>query len=204
MSKLEWNAETFEKLYNLDITKYIKKDYKGLKYLSWANAYRVLKKYDPNATHEILKAEDNLPFFTRVLGEGQAVNFVYTNITAFGITKQMYLPVMDNRHKAVAIPDSRQVNDAIQRCLAKNIALFGIGLSLYTREGLEGYGIAEKVSETQIMKYVELKNKKVPNKDKAGFDVWVKNKYDVNNVVELSNEEMNAVIKALEKKPDVN
>ena len=33
--------ENFENLYNIDLKKYIEKDYKGLSYLSWATAYKI-------------------------------------------------------------------------------------------------------------------------------------------------------------------
>jgi len=41
---------------------------------------------------------------------------------------------MDHRNKAVANPDAFQVNTAMQRCLAKAIALHGIGLYIYAGE----------------------------------------------------------------------
>lgn len=129
-----WSKEVFERLYNLDISQYVEPDYKKFNYLSWANAYMLLLKEDPNASYEVLKAPDFMPFFSR-----GGVNFVFTRVTAFGITKEMYLPIMDNTHKSVAEPNSMHVNNAIQRCLAKNIASFGIGLKLYTGEDIEQY-----------------------------------------------------------------
>jgi hypothetical protein len=57
----------------------------------------------------------------------------------FGKTKTMSLPVMDNKHKAVDDPNSRQVSDCIMRCLVKNIALFGIGLKMYQKDGIQDY-----------------------------------------------------------------
>ena len=86
---------------------------------------------DPNMSYEILEDNDGIPFFTR----GQ-VNLVKTKVTMFGETKTMILPVMDNKHNAVSEPNSRQINDNIMRCLAKNIAMFGIGLPLYVGEDL--------------------------------------------------------------------
>jgi hypothetical protein len=46
------------------------------------------------------------------------------------------LPVMDYRNKAIPNPDAFSVNTAMQRCLAKAIALHGLGLSLYVGEDL--------------------------------------------------------------------
>jgi hypothetical protein len=46
----------------------------------------------------------------------------------------MWLPVMDYKNKAIANPDAFAVNTAMQRCLAKAIALHGIGLYIYAGE----------------------------------------------------------------------
>jgi hypothetical protein len=43
---------------------------------------------------------------------------------------------MDHRNKAIPSPDAMQVNTAMQRCLAKAIALHGIGLYIYAGEDL--------------------------------------------------------------------
>jgi hypothetical protein len=43
---------------------------------------------------------------------------------------------MDYRNKAIPNPDAFAVNTAMQRCLAKAIALHGLGLSLYVGEDL--------------------------------------------------------------------
>lgn len=123
--------QKFDELYSIDINPHIEKDYKGLSYLSWATAYKLAMDNDPNMTYEILEDNDSIPFFTR----GQ-VNLVKTKVTMFGETKTMILPVMDNKHNAVSEPNSRQINDNIMRCLAKNIAMFGIGLPLYVGEDL--------------------------------------------------------------------
>jgi hypothetical protein len=41
---------------------------------------------------------------------------------------------MDYRNKAISNPDSMAVNTAMQRCLAKAIALHGLGLYIYAGE----------------------------------------------------------------------
>ena len=47
---------------------------------------------------------------------------------------------------------ARHINDSIMRCLVKNIALFGIGLKLYTGEDLRQYKEVESVQEESITK----------------------------------------------------
>ena len=86
---------------------------------------------DPTMTYEIVQDNDGMPFFSR-----GNVHIVKTKVTMFGETKEMFLPIMDNKHNAVDKPNSRQINDNIMRCLAKNIAMFGIGLPLYVGEDL--------------------------------------------------------------------
>ena len=44
------------------------------------------------------------------------------------------LPVMDNRNRAIANPDAFAINTAIMRCMAKAIAMFGLGLYIYAGE----------------------------------------------------------------------
>jgi hypothetical protein len=46
------------------------------------------------------------------------------------------LPVLNAQNKAITNPDSFAVNTAMQRCLAKAIALHGIGLYIYAGEDI--------------------------------------------------------------------
>jgi hypothetical protein len=61
---------------------------------------------------------------------------VFCTVNAFGKSMTAQLPVMDYRNKAIPNPDAFAVNTAMQRCLAKAIALHGLGLSLYVGEDL--------------------------------------------------------------------
>lgn len=114
----------FNELRLLDVGKHIEKK-NNLSYLSWAWAVDVLLQNDPSATWEFPKPE----FY------GESV-MVYCDVTAFGKTMKMHLPVMDNRNQAIKNPDSVQINKAMMRCLAKCIATFGIGLYIFSGEDL--------------------------------------------------------------------
>ena len=97
----------------------------GLSYLSWAWAVDTLLQHDSQATWSY----------------GQPAQFgeslmVFCTVTAFGKSMTAQLPVMDYRNKAIPNPDSFAVNTAMQRCLAKAIALHGLGLSLYAGEDI--------------------------------------------------------------------
>ena len=97
----------------------------GLNYLSWAWAVDQLLQLDSTATWSY----------------GEPVRFgdtlmVFCTVKAFGKEMTAQLPVMDFRNKAIANPDAMSVNTAMQRCLAKAIALHGLGLYIYTGEDL--------------------------------------------------------------------
>lgn len=124
----------FKEMLNVDVREHLEQDFKGLNYLSWATAYQLMMENDPTATYDVLEDADGLPLFSR-----GTIHFVKTTVTMFGQTKKMQLPVMDNKHSAVDMPTSRQVSDCIMRCLVKNIAMFGIGLRVFRKEGLDEY-----------------------------------------------------------------
>lgn len=104
----------------------------GLTYLSWAWAWAEVLKVDPKATWTVESCKDGLPcnFFP----DGSAM--VCVHVTIKGDTKMAVLPVMDNRNKAIKSPDAFAINTAIQRCLAKAIAMHGLGLYIYAGEDL--------------------------------------------------------------------
>ena len=64
----------------------------------------------------------------------------------------MWLPVMDNRNKAVVNPTSRDVSDARMRCLVKCIAMFGLGHYIYAGEDLPLAVLDTPISEEQSAK----------------------------------------------------
>ena len=75
-----------------------------------------------------------------VLRNGTAM--VKVSVEIKGDIKTCILPVMDNRNRAIVDPDAFAVNTAIMRCLAKAIAMHGLGLYIYAGEDLPE---AEKV-----------------------------------------------------------
>jgi len=98
----------------------------NLSYLSWAWSVDSLLRLDENATWE----------YTRPEQCGNDTLMVFCSVTAFGRTRKAQLPVMDHRNKAISNPDAFQINVAMQRCLAKAIALHGLGLYIYAGEDL--------------------------------------------------------------------
>ena len=115
----------YKELRQIDVSKYTEKK-NGLTYLSWAWAVDQLLLADS-------KAHWFYPEFQR-WGNGSVM--VFCTVVANDIAKTAQLPVMDYRNKPIEEPDSFAVNTAMQRCLAKAIALHGIGLYIYNGEDL--------------------------------------------------------------------
>ena len=182
----------FQELYTLDITNYIKKDYKGLKYLSWATAYKLALLQDPNISFKILENENGLPIFS----QGK-IHFVKTEVTMFNETKKMILPVMDNKHNAVEEPDSRDINDTIMRCLVKNIALFGLGLSLYVGEDIANCDLIINTTDEKKAKAIKVILDLKPTQENLQQQL---NKYRHERLEDCSNEQLRYIYNYLRMK----
>ena len=106
-------------------------------YLSWAWAVDQLLQLDPTATWEYKEPV----YFAETL-------MVFCSVTAFGKTMTAQLPVM-NMNKAIPNPDAFQVNTAMQRCLAKAIALHGLGLYIYAGEDIPDEDAPDRVGQAR-------------------------------------------------------
>ena len=118
-----------------------------LDYISWANAWHMLKSNYPNAQRKIYESQSTeLNYFT----DGNTA-YVKVGIEVDGLEHIDYLPIMDFRNNSIALDKvtSMDVNKAIQRSTAKAIAMHGLGLSLWT-----GEDVPEMVTEkpTKIAK----------------------------------------------------
>ncbi len=182
--------EIFDELYGININPHIEQDYKGLSYLSWATAYKLAMDKDPAMNYEIVQDNDGMPFFSR--GD---VHIVKTKVTMFGETKEMFLPIMDNKHNAVAKPNSRQVNDNIMRCLAKNIAMFGIGLPLYVGEDLAQFkDDKKKTDDTERKKKAIEEITKLANTEDLYNEVLdIAGKFNKNSLLDCTLEELKKI-----------
>lgn len=119
----------FIKLAEVDVRKKIRE--KGqFKYLSWVEAVKFLRSSHPAATWNVKKFNDQ-PFMKTDCGY-----FVEVEVCVNDVCLSQIHPVLDNRNKPIESPNSFQINTAIQRCLAKAIALHGPGLSLYSGEDI--------------------------------------------------------------------
>ena len=123
----------FEKLDSVDVSK--KAEKKGrFTYLSWAWAVRELLQVAPDATwivHEWGVDGTKQPYM-----QTQAGCFVQVTVTVDNIDRTQVHPVLDNRNQTIQEPNAFQINTSIQRCLAKALALHGLGLYIFAGEDL--------------------------------------------------------------------
>ena len=121
----------YQELSELPIKRLIEKK-GGLDYLSWSNAWDMLKKAYPTAQRKVYESEHTgLNYFT----DGRTA-YVKVGIVVNDIEHIDYLPVMDFRNKSILEHKvtSFDVSKAIQRATAKAIAMHGLGLTLWTGE----------------------------------------------------------------------
>lgn len=130
-------------LRKIDVSDHIEKK-NNLSYLSWAWAVDTLLQQDPNATWE----------YKEPVKFGETL-MVFCSVTAFGKTMTAQLPVMDYRNKAIPNPDAFAVNTAMQRALAKAIALHGLGLYIYAGEDLPDVSPLETLKTTYADKGID-------------------------------------------------
>ena len=124
----------FEILNKVDVSQYTEKKGK-FNYLSWSYAVRELLKVCPTATWEIhtFKNVDGTdqPYMKNGTGA-----YVQVSVDVDGVIRSQIHPVLDNRNQTIDNPNAFQVNTSIQRCLAKAIALHGLGLYIFAGEDL--------------------------------------------------------------------
>jgi Protein of unknown function (DUF1071). len=97
---------------------------------------------------------------------------VFTKVTIEDQTRMMWLPVMDGANKAMKEKDYTystrygdktvdaasmfDVNKTIMRCLVKNIAMFGLGIYIFSGEDLpDGEGTATVVNTKPLAEIVK-------------------------------------------------
>lgn len=170
----------FEELAKVSVKDKVEK--KGnFDYLSWANAWSLIKLKHPEAQRNVYEdPHTGLNFFT----DGKTA-YVKVGISINQLEHIDYLPIMDFRNNSIRVDKitSMDVNTAIQRSTAKAIAMHGLGLSLWVGEdvvSVTGQTPAKKLTPgtytlkadgddwVKVMKYV------VANKN-LGMEKIIKN-----------------------------
>lgn len=143
----EAKKSIFDTLSRIDVSGKVETK-NNLSYLSWAWAWAEFKKVYPEAKYEVIKFDGKPYFYDEALGY-----MCYTSVTVNDLTHEMWLPVMDstnramkaqpytfkdrwNKERRVEAATMYDINKTIMRCLTKNLAMFGLGLSLYAGEDL--------------------------------------------------------------------
>ena len=102
----------------------------ALTYLSWAWAWGVLMEHFPESIYEIhqdkiLPDDSVMVSVTLTIKDGDEQ-----------FSRFMWLPVMDHLNRAIKNPTATDINKATMRCLAKAIAMCGLGHYIYAGEDL--------------------------------------------------------------------
>lgn len=206
--------ELFEKFVQLNVNDKTEKK-NDLTYLSWAWAWQETLKICPTATYEIKHFVDKDGVSRCYQYDPLLGYMVFTSVTINGLTREMWLPVMDGANKAmldhpyeyiVGKGDKQykkkveqatmfDVNKTIMRCLTKNLAMFGLGIYIYAGEDtpkeIEDPITAEQIARIRELEIIE------PN---------VCKKFQVGSIEELSFKQAEFVISkkesAMDKKGD--
>ena len=156
LSLEEREVALFKELHTIAVNEHIEKRKSSnggpeLSYLSWAWAFDTIQQLVP-ISYEIKQFPNENGVLVPYQYDKSTGYMVFTEMTILGITKTMWLPVMDGANKAmksepytyqtkngnknVASADMFDVNKTIMRCLVKNLSLFGLGLYIYAGEDL--------------------------------------------------------------------
>lgn len=160
----------FNTLNAVNVNNHVEKKNTGkvqLSYLSWTYAWEEVKKRYPNASYEIVRFENGLPY----VYDQNTGYMVFTKVTIDNITHEMWLPVMDSHNEAMlSTPRTVKtkyseytvdactmfdINKTIMRCLVKNLAMFGLGLYIYAGEDIPSgeavFTEEQLIEETMIL-----------------------------------------------------
>jgi len=157
----------WKQLKAVDIKDMIEKKGK-FSYISWAMAWSALCDIYPDATMEKHCNEHGFPVFK----DENGWCFTKVTVTVNGKSITEMLPVLNNFNKPIKNPDSMDINSSLQRCLAKAIALHGLGVHVYSGEDIvdipDNLGEEDakpKAIQKSEVKKVEEEVKKVEEKD---------------------------------------
>lgn len=136
----------YEVLSNINVKPKLEK--KGqVDYLSWANAWGMVKQAYPDANYKITEFPEFVQTKNGWEPTGRDVDYrqtsagveVETVVTINGESYSSKLFVMDYRNKPVFNPNYFDINKTQQRALVKALAIAGLGLNVYAGEDLPNF-----------------------------------------------------------------
>lgn len=182
LSKKVWQT-----LSAVDVSDHIEKKGK-LSYLSWAWAYGIMMEHYPDIHYTFEEDKCN------ETGTVEIRCSVLLTEKDQSMVRNMWLPVMDHRNKAISNPDKFAINSSKMRCLTKCFAMFGLGHYIYAGEDLPEAVAKATVSEDQIIAIKKLLDETKSNE--AKFLKWLK----VENIDQVLASDYDRAIAALEAK----
>lgn len=123
----------WKSLYAIDLKKLkVVRQKNGLDYIPWSNAWQIMMEQFPESTFE----QHEVKYFTGKNNETTCEVSVTVTVREAdnSLSRTMWLPVIDFKNSAVKFPDAYDINKARMRCLVKCLALFGLGVHLYTKD----------------------------------------------------------------------
>lgn len=206
------NLNVFKTLYKINVNDHTEqKD--GLTYLSWPFAIAEVKKNFPDFTYTVHRfGESKLPY----VYDDDTGYMVSTEVTIGGQTHEMWLPVMDGKNKAMKnhpydyfVKDYKtgknitktvspatmfDINKAIMRCLVKNLAMFGLGLYIYSGEDLPEVtldDVLEQIAKASTPEHVKAIYNANPKLKANIFDAVVARGKELKNEIDKSKSKSN-------------
>ena len=132
----------WETLSAIDVNEHVKKKGK-FSYLSWAWAWGTLKACYPSSTFEKHTFTSDSAVDVPYMRDSEGQTYVQVSVTVEGVVLSEVYPVLNHVNKSIANPHSFDVNTALQRCLAKVIAMHGLGFYIFAGEDLPEAGDEE-------------------------------------------------------------
>jgi len=104
-------------------------------YVSWAEAWREVKKLYPQANFRVYTTENGFPAFINMTG-----GFVKVGVIIEDLEHIEFMPILDSYKKSIPKENitTNNINDSIKRCLVKCLALHGLGLNVFLGEEFKG------------------------------------------------------------------
>jgi len=194
--KMSSEQNVFSTLNKVDVSQYTKKKGK-FSYLSWCFAVQELLRVCPSATWEvhIFDSPENV-ISRQPYMKTDAGYFVQVTVDVNGIKRTQVHPVLDNRNQTISEPNAFEINTSIQRCLAKAIALHGLGLYIFAGEDLPE---PDELTSGEIENMINLAKGITDKKVRDDITKAVSNGQVNSNNYELSMKHIKNIIKEQKK-----
>lgn len=189
-------TKTFEELSKIDVSEYVeekevqsKKTGKSrfLSYMSWAHSLYLLLKEDNTASW----------YYKDPIIYSDGSMMVQCCVTLYGKERCAFLPVLNFAFSPIKNPSAWDINNTMQRCFSKAVAMHGIGIKLYFGEDLQNIPETKACSDEKLaVLHGLLTELSVPDNT---VNIWCA-KENVSSVEAMSNYTIEKYILFLKKK----